>query len=168
MMRYMDYGISLDIGQQLYLVCHISKVEGDAYVKPEERLSHHGYILETAEHKVSLTPEQLELLRCAICEMQRKSGELRDVLTDGASVGAVERAVAAEEAPDESGPGGVVWSPGVIGTLANLAHGHLLSEGNALFGLLSVNGLIAPKNGPGDWYTITDAGRRVLAEADDA
>lgn len=96
-------------------------------------------------------------------EYETEDGE---ALTDGAGVGAVERAVAAEEAPGEAGPSGVVWPPGVIGTLASLTHGRLLSPGNALFSLLIGNNLIKIKPGSGDWYTISDAGRAALEAAD--
>lgn len=68
------------------------------------------------------------------------------------------RALDAQEPESES----IVWAPVVIGTLENLDHGHLLTPGNTCFDLLLRNKLIEPADIGGDWYTISDAGRRAL------
>lgn len=113
-----------------------------------------GYVMFPLEDLAGMH-NAIHELECVMPSLEATIRAAAEALTDGASVES-----------DAAEPEGVIWSPGVIGTLANLTHGHLLSEGNALFGLLLVNNLIKKKRGPGDWYTISDKGRAALEAAD--
>ena len=124
MLRYMEYGLCLDEGQELSLIRNMSQAASFGPVAPgETSLSYHGYVLENAKHKIYLTPEQLALLHEAIHEMVAKSDELRDVLTDGA----------AEDIIDPR-----VLGPGELRMLYYMSRGHYLC---------------APRNVEECWFT---------------
>lgn len=130
----------------------------------EEQPSHgvyQGYLVEDNSQSVQFTPEQFAELHAAIHEMDRMRDQHMETLTDGESVGAVERAIALEPAPDGSESGTKhELAMDLLRWLASDSGHRVASFHEAFQWLFDADLLI---HTAGDNYTISDAGRALLA-----
>ena len=97
MIRGLRYWIQFATSNGLTLV-HEMTLDEDSAEGMRESFAIEG----TGVHGADFTPAQMALLHCAILEMKRMHDQHVETLTDGESVGAVERVVAREdgEQPD--------------------------------------------------------------------
>ncbi len=125
-------------------------------------------------HGIQLAPAELAELHRYIHEMLRMAEQHRDALTDGESVGMVERAVAREDgeqpdpAPDEGEREQVVVVPDetpIFAILQAMDNGLGIWPNHPAFAQLLVAGFLACEANPskGPQWRLSDAGRARLA-----
>ena len=178
MIRGLRYWIQFATSNELTLV-HEMTLDEDHAEGMRESFAIEG----DGVHGADFTPAQMALLHCAILEMKRMRTQNLEALTDGESVGMVERAVAREDgeqpdpAPDEGERDAAALtadeadlvSVADIKLLGMLSEGVTLKMGHPALSRFRNRGWVEVTAETGAFptsereYGITNAGRRALA-----